>query len=619
MIISTKLFDIYINELTVKIVKTNLQSNNYNYSTKFINLESDNLYEILYDTNLINDAIYNCLIKLINVLCSNDNKNTKTGYSTLIDNDKKLINNTHDTFTFNNEIELTEFITIIEICDDSINNETETDIFINYYEVLFNELNELIKKKSNNNEINFTLYKYGDVTLLNYFDMRNGFNWSMFINLIIECLNSKNIDNVFNPRPAYINKFKNFNHIFTISTIIDAINYFNTIINNFVTSRNKDMNGPIDKDKRNIFTNLEFYIYQYDPIAYDIIITALNNFNMYNLSIINNSELGLNNSNDITIYKVESNDIELEQKFNNRIKQFDNNINFCGYHGSEITNWYSILFNGLYTPKATNYLMANANAYGKGVYLSNSFNFSLSYCKNSNYKIMGVFQTYNDFETYKKASNIYVVPDSKDLYLRYLIYFKQCQNPINLDNYFINKQHYNNHSSTIINKRANRRIINEIRNLHKYSDVKNNNYDIYYHLEINEDNMQIFKMSLDISNFDDTSSLYSNFIKYGIKTIDFEFRLPDEYPFKPPFIRIISPRFKYMTGHITIGGSICMEILTNQLWVPSLMLNKVVLMIIQNMISGGAELDNKKYKIPYTYDEAMSAYKRMLVSHSEWK
>ena len=342
---------------------------------------------------------------------------------------------------------------------------------------------------------------------------------------------------------------------------------------------------------------------------------------MYNLSIINNSELKSKISNDITIYKVESNDIELEQKFNNRIKQLGHNINLYGYHGSQITNWYSILFNGLYTPSATNYLMAHANAYGKGVYLSNSFNFSLSYCGCSTYKIMGVFQTYNDLNSYKKTSSIYVVPNSKDLHLRYLIYFKNSNiiPSINLDNYFINKSHYSNCSTTIINKRANRRIINEIRNLHKNSGVKDNNYDIYYHLEINEDNMQIFKMSLDISNFDDTSSLYSNFIKYGIKTIDFEFRLPDEYPFKPPFIRIISPRFKYMTGHITIGGSICMEILTNQLWVPSLMLNKVIIMIIQNMISGGAELDSKKYKKPYTYEEAMTAYKRMLVSHSEWK
>jgi hypothetical protein len=32
---------------------------------------------------------------------------------------------------------------------------------------------------------------------------------------------------------------------------------------------------------------------------------------------------------------------------------------------------------------------------------------------------------------------------------------------------------------------------------------------------------------------------------------------PSDYPNSPPFVRIIRPRFQYMTGHVTIGGSIC--------------------------------------------------------------
>lgn len=44
-----------------------------------------------------------------------------------------------------------------------------------------------------------------------------------------------------------------------------------------------------------------------------------------------------------------------------------------------------------------------------------------------------------------------------------------------------------------------------------------------------------------------------------------------------------------------------------------------MLMIIQNMISGDAELDPKIYNKPYSYEEATVAYKRILVSHSEWK
>lgn len=39
---------------------------------------------------------------------------------------------------------------------------------------------------------------------------------------------------------------------------------------------------------------------------------------------------------------------------------------------------------------------------------------------------------------------------------------------------------------------------------------------------------------------------------------------PPNFPFAPPFIRVIRPRFMFRTGHVTIGGSICTEMLTNK-------------------------------------------------------
>jgi ubiquitin-conjugating enzyme E2 Q len=34
------------------------------------------------------------------------------------------------------------------------------------------------------------------------------------------------------------------------------------------------------------------------------------------------------------------------------------------------------------------------------------------------------------------------------------------------------------------------------------------------------------------------------------------------FPTTPPFVRVIRPRFMFHTGHVTIGGSICTEVLT---------------------------------------------------------
>ena len=40
-------------------------------------------------------------------------------------------------------------------------------------------------------------------------------------------------------------------------------------------------------------------------------------------------------------------------------------------------------------------------------------------------------------------------------------------------------------------------------------------------------------------------------------------KFKDDYPFTPPFVRIVYPRFKRQTGYI-IDGAFCMELLTNQ-------------------------------------------------------
>jgi len=43
---------------------------------------------------------------------------------------------------------------------------------------------------------------------------------------------------------------------------------------------------------------------------------------------------------------------------------------------------------------------------------------------------------------------------------------------------------------------------------------------------------------------------------------------PSDYPARPPYVRVIRPRFKFRTGHVTIGGAICTEALSSQGWDP---------------------------------------------------
>jgi len=114
--------------------------------------------------------------------------------------------------------------------------------------------------------------------------------------------------------------------------------------------------------------------------------------------------------------------------------------------------------------------------------------------------------------------------------------------------------------------------------------------------------------------------LYQDMLACGVEYINFEITLPDDYPLSPPFIRIITPRFVHLTGHITIGGSICSELLMKQNWVPTLSILKVMIIVCHNMIDGGARLERGTGLLrPYTFAEAESAYNRMIQTHGgEW-
>ena len=48
------------------------------------------------------------------------------------------------------------------------------------------------------------------------------------------------------------------------------------------------------------------------------------------------------------------------------------------------------------------------------------------------------------------------------------------------------------------------------------------------------------------------------------------------YPFAPPFARVILPRFKFKSGHVTTGGSICMQLLTTSGWTAGIRLVMLV-------------------------------------------
>jgi len=90
----------------------------------------------------------------------------------------------------------------------------------------------------------------------------------------------------------------------------------------------------------------------------------------------------------------------------------------------------------------------------------------------------------------------------------------------------------------------------------------------------------------------------------------FEMTFPKEYPNKPPFIRVLTPRFVHLTGHVTIGGSICMQLLTNSGWSPSNSIESIFIQIHCEMLTGKPRIDFNNTS-PYSRSEADEAFVRV--------
>jgi ubiquitin-protein ligase len=279
------------------------------------------------------------------------------------------------------------------------------------------------------------------------------------------------------------------------------------------------------------------------------------------------------------------------------------------FHGSSYVNWYSIINNGLKNYSKTKKCV-NGAAFGNGIYLSSESQLSWNYSQKvrNNQTILGVFSILDDCQKYHKGTSIYVVPDEKRVCIEYLIVGRTAPDFKTVDEMF---------SATIVKEStcqrktlsgiSNKRLMLEAR---YFANERAETHGI--RCQFAEADMFVWNVFL--SDFSD-KRLSDDLSRHGLTEIELEVRFTDKFPFNPPFIRIVRPRFEYMTGHVTLGGSICIELLTQQGWNPTFALENILIQIKSIIMEGGGRIDHKRWNQPYSYEEATDSYKRMMLSH----
>jgi ubiquitin-conjugating enzyme E2 Q len=92
-----------------------------------------------------------------------------------------------------------------------------------------------------------------------------------------------------------------------------------------------------------------------------------------------------------------------------------------------------------------------------------------------------------------------------------------------------------------------------------------------------------YQWIVELHSFELTLPLGQDLQKARIQSIVLEMRFPKDFPMSPPFVRVVRPRLLEFNhgggGHVTQGGALCMELLTNSGWLPSCSIEGVLVSI----------------------------------------
>ncbi|KAF2642519.1 ubiquitin-conjugating enzyme E2 Q2 [Massarina eburnea CBS 473.64] len=107
-------------------------------------------------------------------------------------------------------------------------------------------------------------------------------------------------------------------------------------------------------------------------------------------------------------------------------------------------------------------------------------------------------------------------------------------------------------------------------------------HELGWHIDEDKiDNM--YQWIVELHSFDPKLPLAQDMKKKDYKSIVMELRFGKDYPMSPPFVRVIRPRFLGFRqgggGHVTVGGAMCMQLLTNDGWSAVSSIESVLLQV----------------------------------------
>lgn len=159
------------------------------------------------------------------------------------------------------------------------------------------------------------------------------------------------------------------------------------------------------------------------------------------------------------------------------------------------------------------------------------------------------------------------------------------------------------------------RLMKELREVYKSDSYKNGIFTV----ELVDDSLYEWHVKLNI--VDPESSLHTDLLQLkergGKDHIMLHISYKDNYPFAPPFVRIVYPVLT--GGYVLNGGAICMELLTKQGWSSAYTIEALIMQIAATLVKGKARvnLSVKNVNGIYTVQKAQATFKSLSQIHEK--
>lgn len=298
------------------------------------------------------------------------------------------------------------------------------------------------------------------------------------------------------------------------------------------------------------------------------------------------------------------------------------------FHGTPAENIMPILATGLRNCSENNDLRLNGAVYGNGIYLSDCAELSLAYCQSAytgsssgSLMAMLVYEVLDNPKWFKKK-NIYVIDDESALILRYIIVisdynyskdvgvFSKLTGVMASDILKEIETKKEKEKMAVMTKAYNKRLMIEYKQLMKKTVA-----ELGFSIKLAEEsNLRVWLICIPDTSLSNPE-LEAQMQKLGIPFLELEISFPEGYPIEPPFPRVIYPRFQSLTGHITVGGSICMEAISRSGWVPTTNMESLITQIKIVLAEGDAKIDESCSSRRYGLAEAKEAFQRAMATH----